>query len=85
MLTILIHVAAHPMPITPRVEEKESSLPKSSISMYELGFGTVAGICAGVFVKKGAKAVAWLMGGIFVLLQVCYCTFKVLWLRVCGN
>ncbi|KAF5330836.1 hypothetical protein D9619_005800 [Psilocybe cf. subviscida] len=60
---------AHPMPITPRVEEKESPLPKSSVSMYELGFGTVAGICAGVFVKKGAKAVAWFMGGIFVLLQ----------------
>ncbi|TFK29843.1 hypothetical protein FA15DRAFT_699424 [Coprinopsis marcescibilis] len=43
--------------------------PKSSVSMYELGFGTVAGICAGVFVKKGAKAAAWLLGGVFVLLQ----------------
>lgn len=44
--------------------------PTSSISLYELGFGTVAGICAGVFVKKGVKAAAWLLGGIFVLLQV---------------
>ncbi|KAF9564435.1 hypothetical protein CPC08DRAFT_760254 [Agrocybe pediades] len=43
--------------------------PESSISMYELGFGTVAGVCAGVFVKKGAKALAWFLGGIFVLLQ----------------
>ncbi|KAF8201658.1 hypothetical protein BJ912DRAFT_1019555 [Pholiota molesta] len=43
--------------------------PTSSVSLYELGFGTVAGICAGVFVKKGAKAVAWFLGGIFVLLQ----------------
>ncbi len=45
--------------------------PASSVSLYELGFGTVAGICAGVFVKKGAKMVAWFLGGIFVFLQVC--------------
>jgi hypothetical protein len=31
----------------------------------------MAGICAGIFIKKGAKAVAWFLGGIFVLLQVC--------------
>jgi len=46
--------------------------PGSSVSLYELGFGTVSGLCAGVFVKKGAKAVAWFLGGIFVLLQVCF-------------
>jgi FUN14 domain-containing protein 1 len=49
--------------------------PASSLSLYELGFGTVAGLCAGIFVKKGAKAAAWLLGGVFVLLQVsafCY-------------
>lgn len=45
--------------------------PKSSVSLYQLGFGTVAGLCAGVFVKKGAKAFACFLGGIFVLLQVC--------------
>jgi len=38
--------------------------------MYELTFGTVCGICTGIFVKKGAKALAWAFGGIFVLLQV---------------
>jgi len=43
--------------------------PVSSISFYELGFGTVTGICAGVFIKKGAKALAFLLGGVFVLLQ----------------
>jgi len=43
--------------------------PVSSVSFYELGFGTVAGICAGVFIKKGAKALAFLLGGVFVLLQ----------------
>ncbi|PPQ72155.1 hypothetical protein CVT26_006911 [Gymnopilus dilepis] len=43
--------------------------PTSSVSVYELGFGTVAGVCAGVFVKKGAKAVAWFLGGVFFLLQ----------------
>lgn len=45
--------------------------PQSSLSVYELSFGAVTGICAGVFIKKGAKAVAWFIGGIFVLLQVC--------------
>ncbi|PFH50670.1 hypothetical protein AMATHDRAFT_144591, partial [Amanita thiersii Skay4041] len=43
--------------------------PQSEISLYQLSFGTVSGICAGVFIKKGAKAVAWFLGGIFVLLQ----------------
>jgi hypothetical protein len=38
--------------------------------MYELTFGTVCGICTGIFVKKGAKALALVFGGIFVLLQV---------------
>ena len=42
------------------------------MSLYQLGFGTVAGLCAGIFVKKGAKAAAWLLGGVFVLLQVGY-------------
>lgn len=44
--------------------------PKSSINVYQLSFGTVCGICAGVFVKKGAKAVAFFLGGVFVLCQV---------------
>lgn len=44
--------------------------PPSSIDVYGLSFGTVCGICAGVFVKKGAKALAFAFGGVFVLLQV---------------
>jgi uncharacterized membrane protein (Fun14 family) len=51
-------------------EDALPPLPVSSVSFYELGFGTVAGVCAGVFVKKGVKAAAWLLGGVFVLLQV---------------
>ncbi|KAK7055010.1 hypothetical protein VNI00_003473 [Paramarasmius palmivorus] len=43
--------------------------PESAVNLYELSFGTVAGICAGVFVKKGAKAIAFFLGGVFVLLQ----------------
>lgn len=65
------------MPMPPPNTSKTQALndvlsppPTSSISFYALGFGTVAGICTGVFVKKGAKAAAWLLGGIFVLLQV---------------
>lgn len=44
--------------------------PESAVNMYELTFGTVCGVCAGVFVKKGAKALAVVFGGVFVLLQV---------------
>lgn len=44
--------------------------PESLLNLKELGFGTVAGICAGVFLKKGLKAIAFALGGMFVLLQV---------------
>ena len=47
------------------------SPPESTVNLYELSFGTVCGLCAGVFIKKGAKAVAFLLGGVFVVLQVC--------------
>ncbi|KAH0827078.1 FUN14 family-domain-containing protein [Lanmaoa asiatica] len=43
--------------------------PKSSVNVYELTFGTVCGICAGVFVKKSARMVAFFLGGLFVVLQ----------------
>ncbi|KIJ68983.1 hypothetical protein HYDPIDRAFT_105534 [Hydnomerulius pinastri MD-312] len=43
--------------------------PQSSVDLYELSFGTVCGLCAGVFVKKGARMVAFFLGGVFVLLQ----------------
>jgi FUN14 domain-containing protein 1 len=40
------------------------------LDVYQLGFGTVCGICTGVFLKKGLRAIAFLLGGVFVLLQV---------------
>ncbi|RPD66284.1 hypothetical protein L226DRAFT_609153 [Lentinus tigrinus ALCF2SS1-7] len=43
--------------------------PQSSVNYYQLTFGTVCGICAGVFVKKGARFVAFALGGVFVILQ----------------
>ncbi|KAI5122075.1 hypothetical protein M0805_006058 [Coniferiporia weirii] len=43
--------------------------PQSSVRLYELSFGTICGVCAGVFVKKGAKALAFVFGGLFVTLQ----------------
>lgn len=42
------------------------------MNVYELSFGTVCGLCAGVFLKKGAKALAFIFGGIFVMLQVSF-------------
>jgi len=44
--------------------------PHSDLSAYQLGFGAVCGICTGIFVKKGLKAIAFLLGGVFVLMQV---------------
>jgi len=44
--------------------------PSSMLDVYQLGFGTVCGICTGVFLKKGLRAIAFLLGGVFVLLQV---------------
>ncbi|WVQ78488.1 hypothetical protein IAT38_000574 [Cryptococcus sp. DSM 104549] len=46
-----------------------SEQPQSIVNAYELSFGAVCGICAGIFVKKGAKAIAFLLGGAFVFLQ----------------
>ncbi|TFL07662.1 FUN14 family-domain-containing protein [Pterulicium gracile] len=60
--------------------------PTSSVNVYELSFGTVCGVCAGVFIRKGAKALAFFLGGIFVLLQYLgtFSIAKVDW-RVVGN
>lgn len=60
----------------PAIERKsvvveEGPPVESSVNLTQLTFGTVCGICAGVFVKKGFKALAFLLGGVFVLLQVC--------------
>jgi len=43
--------------------------PSSSVNFYELTFGTVCGICAGVFVKKSMRFAAFVLGGLFVILQ----------------
>ena len=43
--------------------------PQSIVNVYQLSFGTVCGICAGVFIKKGLKFIAFLLGGCYVLLQ----------------
>ncbi|GAA5904838.1 hypothetical protein JCM6882_003219 [Rhodosporidiobolus microsporus] len=42
---------------------------ESILNLRDLGFGTVSGICVGVFVKKGLKAVAFALGGAFIFLQ----------------
>lgn len=56
---------------TPRPVVHDTGAPPSSmLDVYQLGFGTVCGICTGVFLKKGLRAIAFLLGGVFVLLQV---------------
>ena len=64
---------ASPAAATPPPAQEGSDLPPppaSGLNLYELTFGSVCGICAGVFIKKGAKFVAFILGGTFVLLQV---------------
>lgn len=64
---------ASPSAVTPPPASKDSGLPPppaSSLNLYELTFGSVCGICAGVFIKKGSKFIAFILGGTFVLLQV---------------
>ncbi|OCF55897.1 hypothetical protein L486_06653 [Kwoniella mangroviensis CBS 10435] len=60
--------------LTPPSSGRTSPLPDdpqpgSILSVYELSFGAVCGICSGVFIKKGARAIAFLLGGVFILLQ----------------
>jgi len=49
--------------------EKPLPDPPSFTDPYQLTFGTVCGLVAGVFVKKGLRVVAFIMGGGFLLLQ----------------
>ncbi|GAA5944730.1 hypothetical protein JCM10213_009202 [Rhodosporidiobolus nylandii] len=51
-------------PSKPAPKEAESIL-----NLRDLGFGTVSGICCGIFVKKGLKMAAFILGGAFVFLQ----------------
>ncbi|KAN0076976.1 FUN14 family domain containing protein [Tylopilus felleus] len=58
--------------IPPSIDKAIPALPpppKSSVNAYELAFGTVCGLCAGVFAKKSARMVAFFLGGLFVVLQ----------------
>ena len=56
--------------LRPSTLEALPPTPQSTVNMYELTFGTVCGVCAGIFVKKGIKTLAFVFGGVFVLLQV---------------
>ncbi|GAA5858944.1 hypothetical protein JCM8547_007167 [Rhodosporidiobolus lusitaniae] len=52
--------------------EGGKAVPKkaeSILNLRDLGFGTVSGICVGVFVKKGLRMAAFFLGGTFVFLQ----------------
>lgn len=55
--------------VSPLHCQEEIELPRSALDPTQLGFGTVAGICTGVFLVKGAKLIAVLLGGTFVLVQ----------------
>ena len=56
-------------PETPPLPGTVPHKPDSIANVYELSFGTVCGLCAGIFIKKGFKLVAGILGGIYVLLQ----------------
>ena len=56
-----------PPPPMPETETREEA--KSIVNLYQLSFGTICGLCAGIFIKKGFKLIAVLLGGVYVLLQ----------------
>lgn len=68
-----VHCDVYKESVAPRTASKPveplAAVPQSEVNYYELSFGTIAGVCTGIFVKKGAKLAATLLGGIFVLLQ----------------
>lgn len=45
------------------------TVPQSIVNVYQLSFGTICGLCAGVFIKKGLRLIAFLLGGGYILLQ----------------
>lgn len=57
---------------TPIVVKDDTAIaaePQSIVNVYQLSFGTICGVCAGVFIKKGLKLIAFLLGGCYILLQ----------------
>jgi len=69
-----------PDPEDPRYDpEKPLPDPPSLADPYQLTFGTVCGLTTGIFVKKGLQAMAFIMGGMFLLLQYFN---RLHWLRV---
>ncbi|SHO79421.1 Uncharacterized protein MSYG_3770 [Malassezia sympodialis ATCC 42132] len=59
--------AVMPEPPVPKPGTKAEA--KSIVNVYQLTFGTICGICAGVFIKKGLKLIAVALGAAYVLLQ----------------
>ncbi|KAL9933499.1 hypothetical protein V8E36_007675 [Tilletia maclaganii] len=47
----------------------DGKYPQSQVNLYQLSFGTITGLCAGIFIKKGLKALAFVLGAGYVLLQ----------------
>lgn len=68
--TLSLPFAGLAVPVAPPSRPQPGDTPNSIVSPYQLTLGGVCGICAGVFVKKGARALAFLLGGVFVLMQV---------------
>ncbi|GHJ84439.1 hypothetical protein NliqN6_0841 [Naganishia liquefaciens] len=60
---------AAPAPVASGKADALPTEPKSILSPYELSLGAICGICAGVFIKKGAKLIAFFLGGVYVLMQ----------------
>ncbi|KAA1086384.1 hypothetical protein PGTUg99_021163 [Puccinia graminis f. sp. tritici] len=70
--TIQLDAALPPQTFDPQPQQPIKLEPEelsSLLSVQKFSFGTLTGICAGVFVKKGLNFLAFLFGGGFVLLQ----------------
>lgn len=69
-MTIVSAIVSAPAPAPAGQADALPTQPQSILSPYELSFGAICGICAGVFIKKGAKLIAFFLGGVYVLMQV---------------
>ncbi|SAM79915.1 uncharacterized protein UBRO_02253 [Ustilago bromivora] len=56
-------------PVVVKDDTAVATEPQSIVNVYQLSFGTICGVCAGAFIKKGLKLIAFLLGGCYVLLQ----------------
>lgn len=64
------YAASSPVVVAPKDDPTATTAePQSMVNVYQLSFGTICGVCAGIFIKKGLKLIAFFLGGLYIFLQ----------------